>query len=358
MGFVKTVSGKGLHLLINMRGRLFGNFVRFGPFYKFFAEFFHDVQLLFAHGFAQRVGFARGKPAELFGNFHDLLLIHHTAVGVLKHFFQERGFVGDFFLAVFAPHKHIHHARLHGPRAVERHQGGYVAELRGLQLFNQVAHAAAFQLENPQRLAGAQQIIGFLVVQRDFVNVKIGVMTLADELFGIVNNRQRAQAQKVHFQQPQVGARLPFKLRGNGVARTARQRHIVRNGLFGNQYACGVNAGVAFEAFNFARHVKKAFGRGVVGHFIFKFLDIFQRGVQGNFRVIGNHLGHAVGLADADAHHARHVAHGQFGLHGSKGNNLCHFVGAVFAAHIVNNALAPRIGHINIQIGHADAVRV
>ena len=82
MRFVEAVSGKGFHLFVNMGGNFFGNIIGFAPFHKFLAKFFHNVQFLFTHGFAQGVGLAGGKPAQRFGNLHDLFLVHHTAVSV------------------------------------------------------------------------------------------------------------------------------------------------------------------------------------------------------------------------------------------------------------------------------------
>ena len=189
MGFVKTVAGKSLHLFVNMRSDFFGNVILFTALYELFTELFHYVQFLFTHSLTQSVSLAGGKAAQCFGNLHNLLLIHHTAVGLFQGFFQHRRFIDDFFLSVFAAHEHIHHTRFHRPGAVERHQGGHVAKLGRLQLFNQVAHTAAFQLENAQRFARAKHIVGFFIIQRDFINIKIGVVAGANHFFGIINDR-------------------------------------------------------------------------------------------------------------------------------------------------------------------------
>ena len=189
MRFVEPVPGEGFHLFVNVGGGFFGNVVFQTSAHEFFTELFHHVQFLFTHGFAQGIGFPGGEAAQTFGNFHNLFLVHHTTVGVLQYVFQQRGLVDDFFLPVFAAYEHIHHARFHRAGAIQRHQGGHVAEFGGLQLFNQVAHAAAFQLEDAQRFAGAEQIVCFFVVQRDFVDVKIGVVAGANHFFGVINNR-------------------------------------------------------------------------------------------------------------------------------------------------------------------------
>ncbi len=51
----------------------------------------------------------------------------------------------------------------HGARPVERADGGDVSEGRRAHRSQQRAHAAAFELEDPEGVAAAEQVVGVLV---------------------------------------------------------------------------------------------------------------------------------------------------------------------------------------------------
>ena len=80
----------------------------------------------------------------------------------------------------------------------------------------------------------------------------------------------------------------------------------------------------------------------------------FQRHIQGE----GHHLGDAVDLRIAHAHHAAHIAQHAARSHGAKSDDLRHVVRAIFVRHIGDDLAPALIIEIDIQIGHGHALWV
>ena len=71
-----------------------------------------------------------------------------------------------------------------------------------------------------------------------------------------------------------------------------------------------------------------------------------------------DHLGQAVHLAKGQLQHASHVAHRRLGQQRAEGDDLAHLVGAIFALHIADHLLAAVHAEIDVEIRHADPLRV
>ena len=105
MGFVKSVLGKVRHLVKNLIRRFFVNAVgnRTGTLYRAVLIFqsvdkimpllLHDVKLFLRHGTADKVGSTVGISCDLAADFHNLLLIDHTAVGHRQNITQKLAFI-------------------------------------------------------------------------------------------------------------------------------------------------------------------------------------------------------------------------------------------------------------------------
>jgi hypothetical protein len=71
-----------------------------------------------------------------------------------------------------------------------------------------------------------------------------------------------------------------------------------------------------------------------------------------------NHLGQAIGFGVGHLQHPRDVAHGVAGGHPAKGDNVGHAVFAVFVYTVLDDFPAASVLDVNIDVGHADAVRI
>ena len=96
--------------------------------------------------------------------------------------------VRDLFLPVLALDERLD--ELHGARAVERHHGNDVFDLRGLQVFDVPFHAVGFQLENAGCLRAAQEVEGEFVIERDRVNVDLVAVNGLDDFDAVADDRE------------------------------------------------------------------------------------------------------------------------------------------------------------------------
>ena len=95
----------------------------------------------------------------------------------------------------------VDHAAFERAGPIEGGGGDDVAEVVGLHPLQQVANAAAFELEDALRLAAAQQGERLLVVERELVRIDPLAGGLLDQVDRLGENRQVAQAEEVHLQQ-------------------------------------------------------------------------------------------------------------------------------------------------------------
>ena len=96
---------------------------------------------------------------------------------------------------------------LHGAGAVDGQQSDDVLNGIYAEVAAEVLHPFRFQLEHGNGIAGAQQVIGFGVVQRNFVKIDIYAAVLFDKFYRVMDYGKSAQPQEVHFQQPQTFTR-------------------------------------------------------------------------------------------------------------------------------------------------------
>ena len=104
--------------------------------------------------------------------------------------------------------------------------GDDILDVFDVELFAEVYHAAGFQLEHRHRLAAIQQIEDILVVERDVVDVKIGLL-FADQSLRVADDRERFQPEKIHLQHAQIGERLPWSTGSRFRRRCARERDVI-----------------------------------------------------------------------------------------------------------------------------------
>ena len=152
---------------------------------------------LLAHGAAQQVGAAERIAAQHLRDLHDLLLVDHDTVGFLQDSFQQGMKVVWFFLAVLA----LDVARnvFHRTGPIERHHGDDVLEAVRLHLAQHVAHAVAFKLEHTGAISPGQQLETLTIVERQLGDIDL---VATDEVAGLLDHRQRLEAEEVELHEP------------------------------------------------------------------------------------------------------------------------------------------------------------
>ncbi len=83
-----------------------------------------------------------------------------------------------------------------------------------------------------------------------------------------------------------------------------------------------------------------------------------QRLVEGHVEREGDGLGHLIYGGVGHAHDPANVPDDGLGLHGAEGDDLADVVAAVLPGHIVDDLLTALVAEVDVQIGHADPLRV
>ena len=211
------------------------------------------VELLLAHGLAQRVGLAHCEACAHPRDLHDLLLVDDQAVGRRQNLAQrllEFGVDrGDLLEPVFAQGVVRVRVHSHGAGAVQRRDGGDVLELRGPHLFEQRPHARAVKLEYAEGVRPLEKLEGGLVVQLDLLDRHPFLAVVDDVVESVLDRRQIRQPEEVHLQHAQFLAQRIFELGDRGaVGRAFHDRDDVHERLGAHEHGTGVHAPLAREA--------------------------------------------------------------------------------------------------------------
>ena len=355
--FVETVAGELFHQVEDLVGlfRRQAIFRRTGA--EDLAVLGHLFGLLFTHGAAQHVGAAQRVAADDLRHLHHLLLIHHDAVGFGQNRFRARvGIIEAFAVLALAKIGN----QVHRARTIQGHQRDNVFETVGTRIFQHALHAARLKLEHGHSLGLGQQVVGRLVVQWQGSQVEIGLrgIELLDVAHGAVENRQRGQAQKVELHQADGFHVILVVLRHDArVAALRVQRAEIRQLARGDQHAPGVHADIARDAFHLLRQLQQLLDLFLVFQALLEqrlFLDgIGDR--HGFARFERDQLGNAVAEVIAEIHYAAHVADRPLGRHGTEGGDLRDRLLAIQILDVLNDAVAPFLAKVDIEVGHRDA---
>jgi hypothetical protein len=232
-------------------------------------------------------------------------------------------------------------------------------------LYHVTRHPAAFHLEEAGGVARAHQLEGLRVVERDVPQVEFLTVTFVDQVAGFRHDGERDESEEVHFQHAERGEDAHLELgdgldgRLFGVGGGTVQREIFGQRFVADDHARGVRAGVAHRPFHFRGDVDQ------LAHLRVGIVDLLeigdgQRVGHGGVasRNERDEFGDLVHRAEFDAFDARHVAQRGFRPHCAEGDDLRHFVVAVFAGAIFEHLGAAVVAEVEINVGHFAAARV
>ena len=358
VGFVEGVGSEADHIVINLIGHLGGDSVfdtsraflaRVGAaIYKMLPFRLHHLVLLFAHGAAHIVGLAIAEARELTADLHDLFLINHNTVGHINNMCHLRRLILN--LGRVLPVAEILGNGIHRPGAVEGNQRDDIFQIFRLHTDQQLRHAAGFQLEQPYRLTVIHHGIGGRIIIVDLRNAECR-FAQAHRSLGVMDDRQGAQAQEVHFEQAKALNLHHIEL-GHRKAVIGGKGHIFSGRFPGDHDACGMGGSMAGHSLHLEGGVNQLMNLWVA---VIHRLEVgrnLQRVFEGHLEIRRNQFGNPVHFLIGHSHHAAHIAHCGAGRHGPKGHNLGHMVPAVFLVHIVNHFLTALIAEVHVKVRH------
>ena len=116
------------------------------------------------------------------------------------------------FFAVLAVYILIDHAAFQGAGSVQRQNGDQIGKAVGLHLLDQAAHPRRLKLKYAQSIRILQEPINFGIVKRQAVQIaesRAVALDVGDRLF---KDRQRLQAEEIHFDEAEAGNGIHGKL--------------------------------------------------------------------------------------------------------------------------------------------------
>ncbi len=357
MGLVEAVLGEGFHLAEKFLDLFLVVAALDAPLDEPFFLGGHLADFLFAHDLPEFVGFAHGKTGDAHRYLHDLFLEDDDAVGVFQDIFKVGKYVGHFFTAHFTVDVDVGHARLQRPGAVQGVEHDQVLDLGRLRLFQVIAHAGAFKLENAVGVAFLEHLERFAVKQVDVFQVDGHAQGFAHFADDVLDDGQGLQAEDVHFQQPDVFHFVLFEMGGDIVLGLV-QRHVFGQFLRGDDHAGGMHGRVADVVFELEGVIDQLDRLRIVLDLALQFGVPFDDILQFHLGTFGDHLGQPVDLGQLDLHHAADVADGQLGLHAPEGDDLGHVVLAVLAADVGDDLVAAFAVEIDVDVRQADALGI
>ena len=161
---------------------------------------FDDFHFLFGNCPADVVGLSHGIAAQRAEYLNHLFLVDDASVSDFQDWFQQRRFIGHLPGIQLVGNKTWN--RVHGTGTIQRHNCRNIFNRTGLHTDAHAGHTGGFQLKNALGLPLGKHGESFLVVVRNSVHGKIR-LPLLNFLFGVSNNRQISQSQKIHFQKAQ-----------------------------------------------------------------------------------------------------------------------------------------------------------
>ena len=243
---------------------------------------------------------------------------------------------------------------LHRPRAVEGDERDEVLELGRLHLAQRLAHARRLELEDAGRLAAREHLVRLLVVHRERRDVDV-----ADQLDGLVDHVEVAQAEEVHLQQAERLDVVHRELRHDLlVGALLLERHDVEQRLGADDDARGVDRVGARQALERARQVEDLLRDRVRVHLAAQLGAGLEALVERLARAFRDELRDLVDDAVRDLEHATGVADGGAGGHRREGDDLRDALAAVLLGDVVDDALAAGDGEVDVHVGHRLAARV
>ena len=307
---------------------------------------------LLADRLAQVVRLGGREAGELLGDLHVLLLVDADAVRQPRDRLQARVGVRDRFLPGLAAR--VAGDVAHRARAVERHERDQVLELGRLDLAQRLAHARRLELEDADRVALLQHLVGGRVVERE-----LGDVDPADELERLVDHVEVAQAEEVHLQQAERLDVAHLEL-GHDllVAALLLQRHDVGERAVRDHDTGGVDRVLAHEPFERLGEVDDLLHLrvGVVG--LLQLGAGLEALVEVDLRPFRDQLRDLVDDAVGDLEHAPGVAHRGAGHHRPEGDDLGDAIAPVLLGDVVDDAIAAGDGEVDVHVGHGLAARV
>ncbi len=313
---------------------------------------------LLTHCAAQKVGVAQGVSCKDLRGLHNLFLVNEDPVGFGQNAFQLGMRIFDFHLTglALAEQRNV----IHRARTIKRNKRDDVAEIGRLHRCQRTAHAFRFKLENPHRIAALHELVDLCVIERQKRKIDLDVAPF-EQIGGLLENRQRLEAEKVEFDEAGAFDIFHVVLRNRHVRpRVAIKRHQLGKRSITDHHACGVGRTVTRKALELHGEIDEALHLIVVVVFPFEIGGPVQRPWQRPRvgRMVGHHLAEAIHVPIAHLQDAAGIAQNGARFQFTERDDLSDVIVSVFLLDIADHFAPPRFAEVDIEVGHRDTFGV
>ena len=364
MGLIESILGKIRHLikdpvgrrLINTVGNTAGHTQFIIAVHKVLAFLRHHIRFFLRHSSPHKVASSQIITGQFHNNLHDLFLIDNTAIGRFQNLFQLRTLIRDgrrFVLSL-----DITRNKIHWPWTIKRNTCNDILEIMGFQFLHEALHSRTFKLKNTVGFSCSDHIKNSLVIVINLMHVHMMPTVCIDQLHCILNNSQCTQPQKVHFQQSQLFQRGHGVLCRDHIVCASRQRYKLIDSLRADNNTCSMHGCMPRQTFQSSCHINQIVDTVIPVIELFQLRIHLQCLIDGNSKLIRNHLGHTITDGIRQIQDAPHITDHPPRCHCTKCNNLHHALFAIFSDNIINDFLSSFKTEIHVDIGHRHTVRI
>ena len=225
--FIETVSCEMNHQVKYIVGGFFFDAIFHSSFHEGIPVLLQDFRLFMAHGAAKHIGLAQAESPHGRGDLHDLFLIENNPIGFFQNRFQGRMGVFDRNLSVFSFDEIFRHAASQWSRSVQRHHWNQIFEPVRMEFHEKVGESSGFRLEDPDGISFAKHLASLFVHARNAFNIQVDPPIDLNHFQCVMDDRQIAKPQKVHFQKSQLFHQIFFVLGLNEIILGKLNGHII-----------------------------------------------------------------------------------------------------------------------------------
>ena len=149
----------------------------------------------------------------------------------------------------------INHTGIERTRAIEREDSDKIVKTVRTKPADHIGNAARFQLKDPDRSSGTDQLIGFWIVQREPFKFDRLAECLLDQPGSFMENSQGFKPEEVEFYQADLLNVTHRELGNDLVVFIEHQRQQLNHRPIGNNNTRGVGRSVARKPFKFAGEI-------------------------------------------------------------------------------------------------------
>ena len=305
------------------------------------------------------VGVGQFDAADAVEDSHDLLLVDHDAVGLFEHRIDQRMHLGRRLAAVFHIDVVHDHAAFERAGAVQGGGRDDVGKFVRLHLREQVTNAAGFKLEHALRFAALQQLERFLIVERQLDRLDLFSAMLPDVGDRLVQDRQVAEAQKIHLEQAGLLDVRAVPLRDDVFfAVDGLQRDVVVDRRIADDDTGRVRADIASQSFEPLRDVEQLFDFGIGVVRLLHVGRLFDRILDLDVEFIRDRLRDLIDASQRDAECSADVADRELRLERAERADLTDVVVTVFGLRVVDDFLPAVATEVDVDIRRLGAAGI